>query len=456
MKHDYDLVVVGAGIAGLSVAFQASKTGKKVCVIETKNYVGGLCASQYIADCYVDFGVHLLHLRDSRVRDIINEVVPSELLVHVKRSGRLNIDDRYIEWPLKPISIFQLKLRHLLRILIEVIKKKKSPETGRLNYESVTKSIYGDYLYRIFFGPLTEKFFKVNPTEIDRDWAFASIRSATKIEDSGFSSGNRYLVKDANPDTDFSLMRNVLDSFKNLFSPEEFYYFKNGYGELAESFKRKIVENGGVFSLSTSLVSIEKIDNRVASCTFLNLSGTSNISFDSMLWTGSLEYLCKLLSIETPGLARLNSGFLYLFVSGKGPKWQTCYFPDKKFNFVRVTVLSNHSAEIIRNPNIDHVICLEYTALRIENLEIDINDEIKSAREAKILDKNSFIIDSHFSKAANSYPIFMTDYNKEITRIEGEVAKVSGIYLFGRQGAFTYENADILLIDSLNHPSFKL
>jgi protoporphyrinogen oxidase len=216
-------------------------------------------------------------------------VVPSELLVHVKRSGRLNIDDRYIEWPLKPISIFQLKLRHLIRILIEVIKKKKSPETGRVNYESVTKSIYGDYLYRIFFGPLTEKFFKVNPTEIDQDWAFASIRSATKIEDSGFSSGNRYLVKDANPDTDFSLMRNVLDSFKNLFSSEEFYYFKNGYGELAESFKRKIVENGGVFSLSTSLVSIEKIDNRVASCTFLNLSGTSNVSFDSMLWTGSLE-----------------------------------------------------------------------------------------------------------------------------------------------------------------------
>ena len=174
-----------------------------------------------------------------------------------------------------------------------------------------------------------------------------------------------------------------------------------------------------------------------------------------MLWAGSLEYLCKLLEVETPGLARLNSGFLYLFVSGKGPKWQTCYFPNKKFNFVRVTVLSNHSAEIIRNQSIDHVICLEYTAHTIEDLELNINDEIKSAREAKILDRNSIIVDSHYSKAANSYPIFMTDYNKDVSRIESEIAKISGIFLFGRQGAFTYENADILLIDSLNHPSLK-
>lgn len=455
MKNDYDLVVVGAGIAGLSVAYQASKIGKKVCVIETKNYVGGLCASQYIAGCYVDFGVHLLHLRDPRVRDIINEVVPPELLVHVKRSGRLNIDDRYIEWPLKPVSIFQLKFRHSIRILLEVVKNKQATESGKLNYELVTKSMYGKYLYDIFFGPLTEKFFKVNPSQIDQDWAFASIRSATKIEDSGFASDSKYLVKDANPNTDFSVMRNVFDSFKNLFSREEFYYFKNGYGELAESFKRKIVENGGVLYLSSNLVSIEKIDNRVASCTFTNLNGPLNVHFDSMLWTGSLEYLCKLLEVETPGLARLNSGFLYLFVSGKGPKWQTCYFPNNKFNFVRVTVLSNHSAEIIRNQSIDHVICLEYTAHTIEDLELNINDEIKSAREAKILDRNSIIVDSHYSKAANSYPIFMTDYNKDVSRIESEIAKISGIFLFGRQGAFTYENADILLIDSLNHPSLK-
>jgi hypothetical protein len=49
----------------------------------------------------------------------------------------------------------------------------------------------------------------------------------------------------------------------------------------------------------------------------------------------------------------------------------------------------------------------------------------------------------------------MKDYNKDVSRTESEIAKIKGIFLFGRQGAFTYENADILLIDSLNHPSLK-
>ena len=45
MTYDYDLVVIGAGSAGLAAARRASSLGKKVAIAE-KNHVGGTCANR--------------------------------------------------------------------------------------------------------------------------------------------------------------------------------------------------------------------------------------------------------------------------------------------------------------------------------------------------------------------------------------------------------------------------
>ncbi|MFM7806538.1 MAG: FAD-dependent oxidoreductase, partial [Planctomycetota bacterium] len=42
-EFDFDLVVIGSGPAGQRAAVQASKLGKRVCVVEKSAHVGGNC-----------------------------------------------------------------------------------------------------------------------------------------------------------------------------------------------------------------------------------------------------------------------------------------------------------------------------------------------------------------------------------------------------------------------------
>ena len=48
----YDIIIVGAGIAGLNTARLLDKSNKKICIIEKTNRIGGLIDSKYISVKY--------------------------------------------------------------------------------------------------------------------------------------------------------------------------------------------------------------------------------------------------------------------------------------------------------------------------------------------------------------------------------------------------------------------
>jgi len=45
MGFGYDLLVIGSGPAGQKAAVQGAKLGKRVCVIERRQMVGGVCVN---------------------------------------------------------------------------------------------------------------------------------------------------------------------------------------------------------------------------------------------------------------------------------------------------------------------------------------------------------------------------------------------------------------------------
>lgn len=69
-----------------------------------------------------------------------------------------------------------------LKVLYEQLFRKNFDKGLLGNYEDELLALYGPTLYRSFFGPLTKKFLKTEPKNIHSDWAFSSLRSATKIE----------------------------------------------------------------------------------------------------------------------------------------------------------------------------------------------------------------------------------------------------------------------------------
>jgi UDP-galactopyranose mutase len=76
MKKDYDIVVVGAGLYGAVIAYEAKKIGKKVLVLDKRFHTGGNIYNDRIEDINVHkYGAHIFHTNDKVIWDYVNQFV---------------------------------------------------------------------------------------------------------------------------------------------------------------------------------------------------------------------------------------------------------------------------------------------------------------------------------------------------------------------------------------------
>lgn len=74
---DFRVVVIGAGVAGLSCARELRRSGIPVVVLERARGVGGRCATRRVAGGQpVDHGVAFLHARSREFGDVLRELDP--------------------------------------------------------------------------------------------------------------------------------------------------------------------------------------------------------------------------------------------------------------------------------------------------------------------------------------------------------------------------------------------
>ena len=75
---EYDLIVVGSGFFGLTVAEQAaSELGKRVLVVEKREHIGGNAYSEKEPETGIEvhkYGAHLFHTSNDRVWEYVNPV----------------------------------------------------------------------------------------------------------------------------------------------------------------------------------------------------------------------------------------------------------------------------------------------------------------------------------------------------------------------------------------------
>ncbi len=450
------IIIVGAGLTGLAFAYECLLRKYDVLIVENSTEVGGLARSVSHNDCRLDIGVHVLYLKDKQVRAKVAEVIPQEKWLSVRRNGKLYLKGRYVDWPPTSRSLFQLPLGFSLRVFLDQVLKKKNEESSP-NFESAILDLYGPTLYRSFFQPLTRKFFQTDPKKLHADWAFSSLRSATKIEDQSFAQSNQYLTQttDAKSKRDFNIFKFLSQSLKTDRDNEPFYYFSDGFGALVDAYKEKILQLGGRIILNKSVTALKVEQNKIKQAT---IDGQI-YEIDELVWTGNPFALCRLLNIVCPPLDFLHSKFVYAFLKRCRKDHQVCYYADSDIPFVRATILSNHSKDIIRNKNVSDVVCLEYPFKSLEDLAANSTDiklqVIKELIKLKMIDQDLDVESIFEIKVPYSYPILTTDYREKTAELQQRLSQFDHLIVTGRQASFNYENSDIIIKNVLHHPLFR-
>lgn len=76
MNNIYDYLIVGSGFFGSVCAYELNKQGYKVCVIESRDHIGGNCYTKNVNGINVHkYGPHIFHTSNEEVWNWINQFV---------------------------------------------------------------------------------------------------------------------------------------------------------------------------------------------------------------------------------------------------------------------------------------------------------------------------------------------------------------------------------------------
>jgi protoporphyrinogen oxidase len=237
---DHRIVIVGAGPAGLTAAFELMKHDVTATVLEADDQVGGISRTVERDGWRFDIGGHRFFTKVPEVDRVWREILPDGDFLLRPRMSRIFYEGKFYDYPLRAMNA----LRNLG--LVESVKCVGSYAWVRVRkpddmstFEGWTASRFGWRLYRTFFKTYTEKLWGVPATAIQADWAAQRIKNLSL----GKAIVNSLLPK-----------RNQTDITSLI---EEFHYPKYGPGMMWEVCRDKVVAGGVDVVMRERVVSIE-------------------------------------------------------------------------------------------------------------------------------------------------------------------------------------------------------
>ena len=169
----YDLVVVGSGFYGLTVAEQAAtRLGQRVLVLERRDHIGGNAYSEPEPTTGIEvhrYGAHLFHTSNQRVWDYVNRFTTFTDYQHRVFSV---FKGRVYPMPINLATICEYVGRYLTPDEARDWVREQASEIatdGVTNLEEKAISLIGRPLYEAFVRGYTEKQWQTDPRELSAD-----------------------------------------------------------------------------------------------------------------------------------------------------------------------------------------------------------------------------------------------------------------------------------------------
>lgn len=167
---DYDLIIVGSGFFGLTVAERtATQLDKRVLILERRSHLGGNAYSEPEPETGIEvhrYGAHLFHTSNKRVWDYVNQF--TDFTGYQHRVFTI-YQGRVFPMPVNLATICEYFGKYLTP---EQAKELVAEQAGEIdgksarNFEEKAISLIGRPLYEAFFRGYTAKQWQTDPTEL--------------------------------------------------------------------------------------------------------------------------------------------------------------------------------------------------------------------------------------------------------------------------------------------------
>ena len=444
-------VIVGAGPAGLTAAYELSKQGQRVTVLEgDPQYVGGISRTVEYHGYRFDIGGHRFFSKSREVEDLWTEILGGDLLQR-PRSSKICYRGEFYSYPLKPFdALSKLGLIESTLCVLSFLRARLNPTEHPKSFEDWVINQFGERLFRIFFKTYTEKVWGMSCKEISADWAAQRIKGLSL----GSAIKNALLLQRASTDRK-QLVKTLIDTFR---------YPRLGPGMMWETCANKVRAMGGEVLLGRSVIG----------CSFDSAGNSWTVTArtpDGKLEEHRGEHLIssmpirQLVSQIEPRLpeAALKSGeslryrdFLTVgLILRERNRFQDnwIYIHDPNVKVGRVQNYKSWSPEMVPDSN-NCCYGLEYFCFEGDGLWTMADEDLialaKRELEQLSLAAATDVVDGCVIRQPKAYPVYDDDYKEHVSVIRKALAaNCPNLHLVGRNGMHKYNNQDHAMMTAM-------
>ena len=428
MTKSADLLVLGAGPAGLAAAWRAADRGMSVTVLERASQVGGLAASFEVAGIRVDHGSHRLHpaTPPALLRDV-RELLGADLQTR-DRNGRLRVARTWVGFPLRPAELARALPRRMLACVAAETVTAPVRRRGPPSFAATLRHGLGPTLYDQLYSPYARKLWGFPGERIDEDQA----------------------TKRVTADTPWKVAAKMLRLGPTRRSGQGrvFHYPRRGFGQIVDALAAAAVESGADIRLDTE---VSRVISSTEGGVEVRTAAGAMIRAAHVFSTLPMPVLAR---ISTPGpaaqvLARAGRlrfrAMVLVYVVHAGGRW-TCYdahyVPGLETPVTRISEPANYR-DSTEDPNDRTVLCFE--------IPCELGDDVWSASP----DELAILADEALARTGlppvqrlavevrrlpHVYPVYEIGYAENLRALDAWAGSFSHVTTFGRLGLFAHDN----------------
>lgn len=474
-----EIIIIGAGPAGLTAAIELQKKGcKNITIIESDVQVGGISKTINHNNNRIDIGGHRFFSKSDWVMDWWTSLMPIEksensLPLNIKYRGRTrsdikpgNVDSQnnntllirnrlsriyfnrnFFDYPLKLniSSLNKLGIKKTLSFGLSYLYSSINKIKPEKSLEDFLTNRFGRQLFQQFFKEYTEKVWGVPCSEISPEWG------AQRIKSLSISRAILHALKK-------SMGGNVDNQSTQTSLIENFLYPKLGPGQMWELAAKKFVEDGGRLKTKCTVSQINIDRGQVKSLVYVDQNDNSHelmcshvistmpikdlINASKDYWSDEIAEIASNLQYRD----FITVGLLYKKTelrSNLKDNW--IYIQEPGVNVGRVQIFNNWSPYMVSNNDMAWL-GLEFFCKDSDPLWHLSDEELQTLAQKEMFEIGLTIApnatDSVAIKVPKAYPGYFGNSYQKFNMLREELDTIENLFLVGRNGMHRYNNQD--------------
>jgi len=446
-KNNKKVVIIGAGPAGLTAAYELCKEGVESVVLEKDGVVGGISRTVNYKGYLFDIGGHRFFTKVKAVDDMWREVLGEKKFLRRSRLSRIYYQKKFFYYPLKASNaLLGLGIWNSFMMVISYLRAQMFPVKNESTFEDWISNRFGKRLYHTFFKTYTEKVWGIPCDKISADWAAQRIKGlslVTTIKNALLPSE----VKDKG-----EVIKTLIDAFD---------YPAKGPGMMWEMVADSIQKDRSTLKMRSDVERIFWQKGRVTALEIESGGKREIIDGTDFISSMPMQELVRKMSPEPPDevLAAADKlgyrDFLTVSLVVNKEKlfednWIYIHDPDVKVG--RIQNFKNWSPHMVPDQS-KTCLGLEYFCFEGDGLwTMEDADLIAlGAKELGLLQlvDPADVEDGSVVRMPKAYPVYDAVYVDAVDTIRDFLREVPNLYLVGRNGMHKYNNQDHSMLTAM-------